>query len=575
METMKKYAILSKVKKGMNDGFPQEFAGELRWLWQYIRRYRMTVLIHILLGVLGILMGLGSSVASKYLIDAVTGHKTGTIGLAAGLMVSMQLGNIAMRSISSRVGAVLGIRVQNAMQAEMYCRILAANWESIERFRSGDLLNRLNSDVSGIASGVTSFIPSLISSSVQFLGAFAIIAYYDPTMAVLALLGVPVSVVVSRVLVRRMRTYNREMKSIYSDLLSFQEDSFQNITSIKAFGITDQFHKKMDGLLNNYRTSYLRYNRLSVRTTALMSLMGVVVWVSCFGWGVYRLWTGAISYGSMTMFLQLASSLGAAFSALIGLAPTAISISTSAGRMMAVVELPAEDAKPDKDFVREGAYAIDLRGVTFRYPSSEPVLRDVDVTAQPGDLVALTGPSGEGKTTLLRILLGLARPSAGNAILIGASGRQYPVSAATRSAVGYVPQGNSIFAGTIAENLRLTKPDATNAELEAVLKAACAYDFVKELPGGMQYIVGGRGKGLSEGQAQRIAVARALLRRAPILLLDEATSALDEDTEERMLNNLMGGGWVRTCILVTHRPGSRKYCTRRYRVQDGRIEVCQ
>ncbi|MGM9613583.1 MAG: ATP-binding cassette domain-containing protein, partial [Butyricicoccus sp.] len=407
------------------------------------------------------------------------------------------------------------------------------------------------------------------------LGAFAIIAYYDPTMAVLALLGVPVSVVVSRVLVRRMRTYNREMKSSYSDLLSFQEDSFQNITSIKAFGITGQFHKKMDGLLNNYRASYLRYNQLSVRTTALMSLMGVVVWVSCFGWGVYRLWTGAISYGSMTMFLQLASSLGAAFSALIGLAPTAISISTSAGRMMAVVELPAEDAKPDKDFVREGAYAIDLRGVTFRYPSSEPVLRGVDVTAQPGDLVALTGPSGEGKTTLLRILLGLARPSAGNAILIGASGRQYPVSAATRSAVGYVPQGNSIFAGTIAENLRLTKPDATNAELEAVLKAACAYDFVKELPGGMQYIVGGRGKGLSEGQAQRIAVARALLRRAPILLLDEATSALDEDTEERMLNNLMEGGWVRTCILVTHRPGSRKYCTRRYCVQDGRIEVCQ
>lgn len=566
--------FFQKVKKKIDDGFLQEFAGELRWLWQYIRRYRMTVVIHILLGVLGILMGLGSSVASKYLIDAVTGYKTGTIGLAASLMVGMQLGNIAMRSISSRVGAVINIRVQNEMQAEVYRRILATDWESVERFRSGDLLNRLNSDASGVASGVTSFIPSLISSSVQFLGAFAIIAYYDPTMAVLALLGVPVSVLASRVLVRRMRDYNREMKGIYSDLMSFHEDSFQNITSIKAFGITGLFDQKMDGLLGTYRDAYLRYNQFSVKTTALMSLMGLVVSASCFGWGVYRLWTGAISYGSMTMFLQLASSLGSAFSTLIGLAPTAISISTSAGRIMAVVELPAEDATPDRDFLREGAYSVDLRGVTFRYQGGEPVLRDADVTAQPGDLVALTGPSGEGKTTLLRILLGLAHPTGGEAALIGASGKRYPISAATRGAFGYVPQGNSIFAGTIADNLRLTKPDATDAELETVLKAACAYDFVKELPGGMQYVVGGRGKGLSEGQAQRIAVARALLRGAPILLLDEATSALDEDTEERMLRNLMEGGWVRTCILVTHRPGSRKFCTRGYRVRDGRVEAC-
>ena len=330
----------------------------------------------------------------------------------------------------------------------------------------------------------------------------------------------------------------------------------------------------MDGLLHTYRGSYLQYNQFSVKTTALMSLMGLAVSAGCFGWGVYRLWAGAISYGSMTMFLQLASSLGAAFSTLIGLAPTAISISTSAGRVMAVVELPAEDAAPTDGFLREGAFSLDLTGVRFAYRGGDTVLRDVNMSARPGDLIALTGPSGEGKTTLLRILLGLVRPSQGEAALTGESGRRYPVSAATRGAFGYVPQGNSIFAGTIADNLRLTRPDATDVELETVLRAACAYDFVKELPGGLQYVVGGRGKGLSEGQAQRIAVARALLRGAPILLLDEATSALDEDTEERMLHNLMEGGWVRTCILVTHRPRSRRFCTRGYRVQDGRVEAC-
>lgn len=566
--------FFQRVKRKIDDGFLQEFVGELRWLWQYIRRYRATVAIHILLGVLGILMSLGSSVASKHLIDAVTGYQSGAIGLAASLMVGMQLGNIAMRSISSRVGAVINIRVQNEMQAEVYRRILATDWESVERFRSGDLLNRLNTDAGAVASGVTTLIPSLISSSVQFIGAFGIIAYYDPTMAAIALLGVPVSVLASRVLIRRMRAYNREMKGIYSDLMSFHEDSFQNITSIKAFGISGLFDRKMDGLLHTYRGSYLQYNQFSVKTTALMSLMGLAVSAGCFGWGVYRLWAGAISYGSMTMFLQLASSLGAAFSTLIGLAPTAISISTSAGRVMAVVELPAEDAAPADGFLREGAFSLDLTGVCFAYRGGDTVLWDVNMAARPGDLIALTGPSGEGKTTLLRILLGLVRPSQGEAALTGESGRRYPVSAATRGAFGYVPQGNSIFAGTIADNLRLTRPDATDAELETVLRAACAYDFVKELPGGLQYVVGGRGKGLSEGQAQRIAVARALLRGAPILLLDEATSALDEDTEERMLRNLMEGGWVRTCILVTHRPGSRRFCTRGYRVQNGRVEAC-
>ena len=183
----------------------------------------------------------------------------------------------------------------------------------------------------------------------------------------------------------------------------------------------------------------------------------------------------------------------------------------------------------------------------------------------------MTGPSGEGKTTILRVLLGLIGPQQGTAELIGESGRRYAISAGTRSAFGYVPQGNSIFAGTIADNLRLTKPDATDAELETVLRIACAYEFVKELPGGLSYPVGSRGKGLSEGQAQRIAVARAILRQAPILLLDEATSALDEETERRMLQNLMESGMVWTCILVTHRPGSKRFCSRSYRICQGRV----
>lgn len=563
--------LFREVKQKIEDGFLEEFLKEARWLWRYIRRYRGTILIHILLGVLGILMSLGSSVASKYLIDAVTGFQTGAIGLAAALMIGMQLGNIAAKSLVSRIGAFLNIRVQNEIQAEVYNRILATDWESLEQFRSGDLLNRLNSDAGTVAGGVTGFIPSLISGAVQFLGAFGIILYYDPTMALIALLGVPVSVLCSRLLLRRMRDHNQKMKAIYSDMMSFHEDSFQNITSVKAFGITDLFSGKMTALQQKYRKTYLDYNRFSVRTSALMSLMGMAVSISCFCWGVYRLWSGAISYGSMTMFLQLASTLGSAFSSLIGLAPTAISVSTSAGRIMAVVQLPAESPAIEPGFQAEEAFTLHLKDISFTYQSGEPVLQNVDLTARPGDLIALTGPSGEGKTTMLRILLGLVMPQEGTAELIGGSGRSYAISAGTRSAFGYVPQGNSIFTGTIADNLRLTKPEATDAELEEALRAACAYDFVQKLPGGMYHTVGGRGKGLSEGQAQRIAVARALLRRAPILLLDEATSALDEATEGRMLHNLMESGLTHTCILVTHRPGSKRFCSQCYHVHEGRV----
>lgn len=563
--------LFQKIKQKIHEGALREFAQEVKWLWQYIRRYRAAVLIHVLLGVLGILMSLASSVASKFLIDAVTGYHTGTIGGAAAAMVGMMLGNIAMRSISSRVGAVLNVRIQNEVQAEVYGRILSTDWESVEQFRSGDLLNRLNSDAGAVSGSVTGFIPSFVASMVQFVGAFGIMLYYDPTMAVIALLGVPVSVICSRVMVGRMRRYNQQMKAIHSDVISFQEDSFQNLTSIKSFGITALFCRKMEQLQKVYKDAYLDYNLFSVYTSAFMSVVSMAVSAGCFGWGVYRLWSGAISYGSLTMFLQLASTLGGAFSSLIGLVPSAISVSTSAGRIMSVVQLPRETCEAADGILQETDVTACLSGVCFAYQTGERVLQDIDFMAAPGELVAISGPSGGGKTTILRLLLGLVSPQQGTAELIGGSGRRYPVSAATRAAFAYVPQGNSIFTGTIADNLRLTKPEATDDELEEVLKIACAYDFVKELPGGLQYRVGGHGKGLSEGQAQRIAVARALLRKAPILLLDEATSALDEQTEEQMLQNLMQSGIVRTCIFVTHRPGTRKFCTSSYAIRDGQL----
>ena len=560
------------IKRKIENGRFRELWRECLWVWQYTWRYKGTVLIHLLLGILGIVMSLGSSVASKFLIDAVISFDSGMIGTAAALMIGMRLGNIAMKSIATRIAAMLDIRIQNEIQAEIYQRILRTDWESLEDFRSGDLLNRISSDANTVSGGVIGFVPSLICNGVQLLGAFLIILHYDPTMALIALVGTPLTILFSTVLMRKMRHHNKELKAVYSDVMSFQQESFQNITTIKAFGVMDWFGTRMRKEQQGYKEKYLDYSKFSVWTSALMNLLSLFAYIGCFGWGVYRLWLGRITYGEMTMFLQLSGMLGAAFSAIVGLVPNAISITTSAGRVMAVVELPEEKTQADLGFEQESSFTMELKHVNFHYAAGAPVLKQVDMAARPGELISLTGPSGEGKTTLLRVMLGLIHPSEGSASLIGGSGREYPLCAATREVFGYVPQGNQVFNGTIAENLKLSNPNATEEEMLEALKIACAYDFVMALPGGLNHVVGGRDKRLSEGQAQRLAVARALLKKAPILLLDEATSALDMDTETALLKNLMDSGLVKTCILVTHRPAGKDLCSRRYHIRDGVVQ---
>lgn len=539
-------------------------------MFTYIRRYRTVVGIHILLGILGTALSLLSSVAMKTLIDVVTGFQTGAIFTAAAWMAGMLLGSAAMQAAASRIAAVINIRVQNGIQAEVYDRMLRTDWASLEQFRSGDLLNRLNTDVTSVSGGVTGLLPSFVTAAAQFLGSLMIILCYDPVMALIALIGAPLSVLCSRTLVRRMRSYNRRMKDISSEVMSFHEDSLRNLTSIKAFGIMDGFRDRMCAMQGKYRETYLDYNRFSVIAGFVMSIVGLLVSAGCFGWGVYRLWTHAISYGAMMMFLQLTTMLRSAFSSLIGLVPTAISITTSAGRLMAIADLPEEPGARERVSVPEPC-TVELRDVTFAYPGGEPVLEHVDFRARPGEVVALTGASGEGKTTMIRLMLGLVRPEHGSVCLTGADGQCLPVTAATRAAFSYVPQGNTVFAGTIADNLRMVRPEATDAELIAALETACAYDFVRQLPDGIYARTGELGHGLSEGQAQRIAVARAVLRGAPVLLLDEATSALDEATEQRMLENLMHSGRVQTCVLITHRAATAERCPRRYTLRGTRL----
>ena len=307
-----------------------------------------------------------------------------------------------------------------------------------------------------------------------------------------------------------------------------------------------------------------------------MAIVGMAVSYSCYGWGIYRVWSGAISYGTMTLFLSLSGQLTGTLNSLISLVPTAINLTTSAGRLMDILNMPRDDYSQTEevtqlsDMGKKYGIRLEISNMSYKYNSGTEVFKNVSFEAAPHEIVALVGPSGEGKTTMLRILLSLLHPYEGTCLL--KSGENYnnslTLSPAARALFSYVPQGNTMFSGTIADNMRSVKPDAADAEIIEALKLSCAWEFVSELPDTINSEIKERGGGFSEGQAQRLSIARAILRKSPILLLDEATSALDVTTERNVLKNIMKDDYPRTCIVTTHRPTVLTMCDRVYSIHD-------
>ena len=560
----------------------KNISAEWKWLLNVMSRYRLEVVIYTLMGVVGIAMGLGASVASKYLIDAVVGHNSGTVLSAASLVIGLAVLQIVITTVSSFISSRVSTRVSNEIRSEIYDAMATANWEGIKKYHSGELVNRLEGDVSSVSSNVISFVPGLITKSMQFFGCLFIVLYYDATLAIFALMSAPVLFLSSRFMTKMMRKYNLETRQMNGKVLSFSEESIQNLQTIKAFGLTTEYEKKFRLLLTNYRNMRLKHDKFSILTTLCLSLIGLVVSYSCYGWGVYRLWDGAITFGTMTLFLQLSGSLTSSFSSIVSMVPTVISVATAAGRIKEITELPKENiedlkkAKELQPVARENGVSVAAENVTYSYADGERnVLEEISFYANPGETIAFVGPSGEGKTTILRLLLGLVERTQGSLTMSLSNGETLDISPSTRLFCSYVPQENAIFTGTIAENLRIVNPDATDEELRSALEIADALDFVEALPMGLQSIVGERGVNFSEGQVQRLSIARALLCNAPVLIMDEATSALDRATEEKVLKGLMAADKKRTCIITTHRPSMLEYCDRVYEIQENGTLNCR
>ena len=378
-----------------------------------------------------------------------------------------------------------------------------------------------------------------------------------------------------------MSNNNAKSASMNAKMYGFNQETFSNIQTIKAFDLIHFYIERLKSLQKEYIQMRMDFQKMSMLTSILMTLIGFIVSYSCYGWGIYRVWSNAITYGTMTMFLSLSGTLTSSVNSLASLVPSAVSLTISAGRLMDIVEMPQEDYSRDSEVrafentYRAGGIGLDMQELSYRYNTGTEVFSHATVEAYPHEIVALVGPSGEGKTTMLRLILSLLKPQGGDAWVCAGEDRskKLAMSPSTRKLFSYVPQGNTMFSGTIAENLRNVKPDATDAEVIEALKLAEAWEFVEKLPDGIDSVVKERGGGFSEGQAQRLSIARALLRKSPILLLDEATSALDVATERRVLKNIMADTYPRTCIVTTHRPTVLNICTRVYAIRDKKCEV--
>ena len=558
------------------DGTFGEFIDDWKWIFSFSKRYKWIVIFYTFLGIFSSTFALGSAYVSRILINIITEKRTEQLWMLVGLMLLSTALSLAFNSVMSRVSTKISIYVNNDIQAEIFDKIIDARWEELNKYQNGDLLNRFNSDVGTISSNAISWIPNLVINIYTFAMTFVVLMRMDATMAWIAILSAPFLLIMSHYIMRKLKEYRKRVLEMNSKMMSFEMETFYNFDSIKSFGILKHYSKLLRGWQQKYKEYNLDYNKFEIKTNIMMTIVSTIVGMTAFGYCLYRLWTGAILYGDMTFFLNQRSSLSSKFNALVATIPGMLNSSISAHRIRELVDLPKEEHNPElleelREIADQGI-TLKMDGVTYAYTEGNNVYENTDFCASPNEIIAVLGESGGGKTTMFRLILGLIHPNEGSMTLETADGREVEMNADLRQLIAYVPQGNSMIYGTIAENMRMVREEATDEEIIHYLKLACAWDFVSLLPEGINSRVGERGKGVSEGQAQRLSIARAMLRNSPILLLDEATSALDEETEDRVLDNIIHHCPNKTCIVATHRPSVLRRCHRIYRIVDKSVE---
>lgn len=508
------------------------------------------VALNALAGVMATAMSLLFVWCTKHIVDIATGRSLAGWGGAIALLVGALAGQLLFGAVSKRVGTVCQTRFSNSFRSRLFSHLMHAEWTGRERFHSSDAVGRLASDVATVSSTLSSTIPGLFVALVQLVAAFVFLLMLDTRMAWVLVAIMPGAMLLSKLYMRRSHRLTRSIREAESRIQCTMQESLQHRVLISTLLHTDATVRGFDETQNRFFSLVLKRNDISIFAGSAVTAGFMAGYTLAFLWCAFGLQSGAVTFGMMTAFLQLVGQVQRPVVDVAGRVPVFIQTSVAIERINEILAIPCE--KTDQIIEIAAPVGLRLTNVSFAYPDSETVIRNLSHDFAPNSLTAVAGPTGTGKTTLLMLMLGLLRPSQGNITFYNRN-TEVEASPATRANIVYVPQGNSLLSGTVRSNLLLARPEATDEEMTRALLDAEAR-FVLDLPLGLDTPCGERGHGLSEGQAQRIAIARGLLGHGSVLVLDEPSSALDAATESRLIENLGRIALSRTVIIVSHSP---------------------
>lgn len=534
-----------------------------KWLWRAWRGNQLQAILNAAIGLLSVVVSLAQVWAVQHAIDVASGHTEGSIYWSVGVMALLVLCGFALRICSIWVRNILGIKAQNRMQQRMLDRILRSEWTGKESHHSGDVLNRLEQDVGTVVSFLTETIPNTISVVAMFVGAFLYLFSMDKVLSFVIVGIIPVFVLLSKLYIGQMRRLTRQVRDSDSKVQSVLQETIQHRMLIKTLESDSIMVDRLESTQSELRHRVVKRTAFSVVSNFILNAGFSVGYLIAFLWAALRMADQTLTFGGMTAFLQLVNRIQGPARDLTRLAPVFVGVFTAAERLMELEENPLEEQGDPIPLM--APCGVRLEHITYAYDDGDSnVIEQLDFDFYPGSCTAVLGETGAGKTTLIRLILALLHPNEGKVILYNQQ-EQKELSPLMRCNFVYVPQGNTLMSGTIRDNLRLGKLNATEEEIKTALEMSCA-SFVMELPDGLDTVCTEAGGGLSEGQAQRISIARALLRNRPIMLFDEATSALDPETERQLLHNILSHH-DKTVIFITHRPAVVDYCDQTLHLQ--------
>ena len=535
----------------------------MRWLWSHSVGARVAILVNILLGSLNVGLNLLFIFLCKRLVDIATGVEAGSLGEYTVFVLAVVVLRLVVSTINVRVENLSNSKMNFIIRKGLYSNLLYAEWLGKEKRHTGDTVNRLESDVSTVTNVIASDFPQIFTTLVQLVAAIVFLCTMEWRLAALLVLITPLFVLFSRIFVRRLREMTRGIRETESEVQSHLQESLQHRMVIQSMENEGRMEDRLDDLQDREYDQIKERTRFNVIARSMVGAAFSFGYIAAFLWGVYGISKGSLTYGVMTAFLQLVGQVQRPLVNLTRQIPALVYSTTSIDRLMEMEDAPKVVAG---DPVRlAGPAGIRVENLDYRYPDGKRmILQGLTFDFPPLSRTAIVGETGAGKSTLIRLMLALLKPVGGRVVLYDEA-QEAPASAATRCNLVYVPQGNTLFSGSVRENLLMGNPAATEDEMKAALETAVA-DFVYSLPDGMETRCGEGGSGLSEGQSQRIAIARGLLRPGSILLLDEFSSSLDPETERKLMDNLTKKAAGKTMIFITHRERIAQLCERTCRI---------